>query len=184
MDGFLVASFLSVKRSLHRECCCRSSVSGTQAQGPSTEPTDPSASGESKGKSKKRKSAPNLDEIEDPAERRKQRRLAKNRATAAVSRYLTPFWLLFQVFLVQCSRFSCVSISSLQSFHSCMCVTCPMFRCQALWFAEFSHYTNAVTKSRLSSICGYVLAVISIQYHLGAHVTGLTAALSMCSPSG
>ena len=105
MDGFLVASFLSVKRSLHRECCCRSSVSGTQAQGPSTEPTDPSASGESKGKSKKRKSAPNLDEIEDPAERRKQRRLAKNRATAAVSRYLTPFWLLFQVFLVQCSRF-------------------------------------------------------------------------------
>lgn len=67
--------------------CCRSSVSGAQAHDPSTDPTDPteqSGSGESKGK--KRKSALNLDDIDDPAERRKQRRLAKNRATAAVSR--------------------------------------------------------------------------------------------------
>jgi hypothetical protein len=58
----------------------------SEAQGPSNEPTDPSGSGESKGKRKK--PTPDLEAIEDPAERRKQRRLAKNRATAAVSRFL------------------------------------------------------------------------------------------------
>ena len=50
----------------------------------STEPTDRSGSGDSRRKRKK--PAPDLAAIEDPAERRKQRRLAKNRATAAVSR--------------------------------------------------------------------------------------------------
>lgn len=52
----------------------------------SNEPSaEPSYSSES-GKAKRKKPTPNLDAIDDPAERRKQRRLAKNRATAAVSR--------------------------------------------------------------------------------------------------
>ncbi len=38
-------------------------------------------------KAKRKKEVPDLDAIDDIAERRKQRRLAKNRATAAVSRY-------------------------------------------------------------------------------------------------
>ncbi len=67
-------------------CSCRSSGSGTQPAGISNEPSvEPSNSGES-GKAKRKKPTPNLDAIDDPQERRKQRRLAKNRATAAVSR--------------------------------------------------------------------------------------------------
>ena len=65
----------------------RSSGSGTAAAGVSADPSaEPSGSGDS-GKAKRKKPTPNLDAIDDPAERRKQRRLAKNRATAAVSRY-------------------------------------------------------------------------------------------------
>ena len=62
----------------------RSSGSGNAAQGASAEATDPSGSADSRGKRKK--PTVDLSSIEDPAERRKQRRLAKNRATAAVSR--------------------------------------------------------------------------------------------------
>ena len=62
----------------------RSSESDIQADPASAELTDPSGSADSRRK--KRKPAPDLAAIEDPAERRKQRRLAKNRATAAVSR--------------------------------------------------------------------------------------------------
>ena len=40
-------------------------------------------------RAKRKKDAPDLEAIDDIAERRKQRRLAKNRATAAVSRCVT-----------------------------------------------------------------------------------------------
>ena len=40
-------------------------------------------------RAKRKKDAPDLEAIDDIAERRKQRRLAKNRATAAVSRCAT-----------------------------------------------------------------------------------------------
>ncbi len=47
---------------------------------------------EMKFKKGKRKKDVNLEAIDDPDERRKQRRLAKNRATAALSRYVNPFY--------------------------------------------------------------------------------------------
>ena len=81
-------------------CCCsllalcdyftplyRSSGSGTPLPGMSADPSaEPSGGSGESGKAKRKKPTPNLDDIDDPAERRKQRRLAKNRATAAVSR--------------------------------------------------------------------------------------------------
>lgn len=86
---------ISMQPSCNRVVCLRILRSGqttSSGGGVSLARVAAGASGSTSGiagdprKAKRKKEAPDLDAIDDIAERRKQRRLAKNRATAAVSR--------------------------------------------------------------------------------------------------